>query len=174
MELVPIMQLEIGHTNYQLGNKGTDGIYELTPIPSKPLPPLEGDLEMDDGTVVSIHTDGYPWVTVTMLSEMENVVGGETAVECGDKSLYKDPMIEDKTDIKNWLARMSARARTNAQYSSYRLKVVSERLRMFAEKIDADRAAPSDLEADPDVIGASLVVRSVPRPPFTRTYCLAL
>lgn len=43
----------------------------------------------DDQPVVSWHTDSYPFVCVTMLSDCTNMIGGETALRCGNNEIKK-------------------------------------------------------------------------------------
>ena len=58
MEVVPIMPIEIGHTNYQLNEKGVDGVYELGAEPTKAYPPAK-EIPVDDGSYnVNWHYDG--------------------------------------------------------------------------------------------------------------------
>lgn len=43
----------------------------------------------DDAPVVDWHTDSYPFVCVTMLSDCTNMIGGETALRTGDGKILK-------------------------------------------------------------------------------------
>jgi hypothetical protein len=43
----------------------------------------------DDKPIVDWHTDSYPFVCVTMLSDCTNMVGGETALRKADGSIMK-------------------------------------------------------------------------------------
>ena len=43
----------------------------------------------DDKPVVGWHTDSYPFVCVTMLSDCTDMVGGETALRTGDGNVMK-------------------------------------------------------------------------------------
>ena len=43
----------------------------------------------DDKPVVDWHTDSYPFVCVTMLSDCTNMIGGETALRTGDGDIMK-------------------------------------------------------------------------------------
>ncbi|GAA5825211.1 hypothetical protein JCM11251_006146 [Rhodosporidiobolus azoricus] len=101
IDLVPIMDLELGHVNYQLGAKGKDGV-RSTPISPAAQPPLfEGEelekvkalAEADGGDGpdcnVGFHRDAYPFVCVLMLSDCTNMIGGETALKCGDGRVVK-------------------------------------------------------------------------------------
>lgn len=66
--------MERGHTNYQIGPGGKAAIRNLSAEPSPPLPPVD-DIPEDDGEqVVGWHHDAYPFVAVTMLSDVRNMV----------------------------------------------------------------------------------------------------
>lgn len=43
----------------------------------------------DDEPIVDWHTDSYPFVCVTMLSDCTQMLGGETALRTGDGSIRK-------------------------------------------------------------------------------------
>jgi len=43
----------------------------------------------DDKPIVDWHTDSYPFVCVTMLSDCTNMIGGETALRKGDGEIMK-------------------------------------------------------------------------------------
>ena len=43
----------------------------------------------DDKPIVDWHTDSYPFVCVTMLSDCTNMIGGETALRTGDGEVVK-------------------------------------------------------------------------------------
>ena len=43
----------------------------------------------DDKPIVDWHTDSYPFVCVTMLSDCTNMIGGETALRTGDGDIVK-------------------------------------------------------------------------------------
>ncbi|KAL4890901.1 hypothetical protein BDV59DRAFT_75232 [Aspergillus ambiguus] len=84
VDLLPVMDYEIGHVNISVNNK------------EKPSECLEGTAETTthsfakvgcrkvDRPVVGWHTDSYPFVCVTMLSDCKGMVGGETALKRGD------------------------------------------------------------------------------------------
>ncbi|KAL8283877.1 hypothetical protein RQP46_005309 [Phenoliferia psychrophenolica] len=97
IDLVPVMECELGHTNYQLGESGKAGVRlsPLTPVPSD-LPGVQvTDIgtyqalaDADDGSsttgthnVVDFHYDSYPFVCVLMLSDVSKMIGGETALQ---------------------------------------------------------------------------------------------
>lgn len=98
MEVVPIMPYELGHTNVQTPNRGS--VKEtLATLGPEPLPALVPSTESDSETesddepgkepVVGWHNDSYPWVCVLMLSDASTMMGGETALQCGDGSIRK-------------------------------------------------------------------------------------
>ena len=43
----------------------------------------------DDDPIVDWHTDSYPFVCVTMLSDCTNMIGGETALRTGTGGIMK-------------------------------------------------------------------------------------
>ena len=43
----------------------------------------------DDKPIVDWHTDSYPFVCVTMLSDCSNMIGGETALKTGTGDILK-------------------------------------------------------------------------------------
>lgn len=95
------MDIELGHTNYQLGDKGAAGIKDTPIEPSlQELGVAVSDLakfqelaDKEDGNspdnVVSWHYDSYPFVCVLMLSDVSSMIGGETALQCGDGRIAK-------------------------------------------------------------------------------------
>ena len=72
VDLVPCMDLEIGHINLS-----------STTISDSPTNEEEGK------PIVDWHTDAYPFVVVTMLSDCTNMVGGETVLRKGDGNTMK-------------------------------------------------------------------------------------
>ncbi|EEQ88627.1 hypothetical protein RJZ56_000367 [Blastomyces dermatitidis] len=75
IDLVPAMDWEIAHINISVPSQADKG-QNLTS-------------EDDDEPIVDWHTDSYPFVCVTMLSDCTNMVGGETALRKGDGSIVK-------------------------------------------------------------------------------------
>lgn len=69
------MDWEIGHVNISVPSQVDKG---------QTLNSTE-----DDEPIVDWHTDSYPFVCVTMLSDCTNMVGGETALRKGDGSIVK-------------------------------------------------------------------------------------
>jgi len=91
LDLVPVMDLEIGHTNYQVEKEGQEGIKALNPVPSPPAPPTDQPMPETDLSEDALywHYDSYPFVCVLMLSDCTTMQGGETAIKCGDGSIIR-------------------------------------------------------------------------------------
>lgn len=92
VDLVPAMDLEIGHVNISVQteeekNKALAAVAE------------KANRDADEGVagcpwesndpIVDWHTDSYPFVCVTMLSDCTNMIGGETALRKGDGEVIK-------------------------------------------------------------------------------------
>lgn len=92
IDLVPVMDWEIGHTNVQVGRKGVSGVWELGEIPTPALSAEEVsslDKEDNDKLVDDWHVDSYQFVCVVMLSDASTMRGGETAIETGTGDVVK-------------------------------------------------------------------------------------
>jgi hypothetical protein len=77
VDLVPVMDYEIGHINISVpGSKDTVDYEAL------------GD-EDDTHSVVGWHRDSYPFVCVLMMSDTTDMVGGETALKTGTGEIKK-------------------------------------------------------------------------------------
>ncbi|PGH03508.1 hypothetical protein AJ79_07343 [Helicocarpus griseus UAMH5409] len=76
IDLVPAMDWEIGHINISV--PGQDEKSQAVALSDE-----------NDKPIVDWHTDSYPFVCVTMLSDCTNMVGGETALRKGDGSIAK-------------------------------------------------------------------------------------
>lgn len=77
--------MELAHTNFQVGAGGKAALRSLSEEPSPPLPPAENMPEDDGTSVVGWHHDAYPFVAVTMLSDVTNMVSStmlEAVVSC--------------------------------------------------------------------------------------------
>lgn len=87
------MNLEIGHINISV--KSTEQTRnEIATIEREKRSHDEdegiaGCPWEDDKPVVGWHTDSYPFVCVTMLSDCTNMVGGETALRTADGTVMK-------------------------------------------------------------------------------------
>lgn len=71
VELVPVMDYEIGHINLSIPGDKTDS---------------DND---DDGAIVGWHRDSYPFVCVLMMSDTTDMIGGETALRTGTGEIRK-------------------------------------------------------------------------------------
>jgi hypothetical protein len=77
VDLVPVMDYEIGHINISVpGNKNNIEAGLL-------------DDEDDTHSVVGWHKDSYPFVCVLMMSDTTGMVGGETALRTGTGTIKK-------------------------------------------------------------------------------------
>ncbi|KAG9236905.1 hypothetical protein BJ875DRAFT_438978 [Amylocarpus encephaloides] len=77
VDVVPVMDYEIGHVNLSLPRKGND--YDSKTMIS----------EEDDTPIVGWHRDSYPFVCVLMMSDTTGMVGGETALRTGTGEIKK-------------------------------------------------------------------------------------
>lgn len=106
VDLVPVVDYEICHTNVQLGDGGLDGVWDTPVVPPEPSEEerlgfeegkrkREGEGEVDDGdddlekAIVSWHRDSHPFVCVVMLSNSEFMTDGETELQKGDGTTMK-------------------------------------------------------------------------------------
>ena len=92
IELVPSMDLEIAHIN--LSQVSAEQKEELdNALQEKQHRDADegvaGCQWEDDKPIVDWHTDSYPFVCVTMLSDCTNMIGGETALLKGDGEIMK-------------------------------------------------------------------------------------
>lgn len=82
IELIPAMDLEIAHINLSVQSQ-EHMEEELRAY-------HENDDEDDDkDAIVGWHTDSYPFVCVTMLSDCSSMIGGETALRTGSGEIWK-------------------------------------------------------------------------------------
>ncbi|KUJ22391.1 uncharacterized protein LY89DRAFT_606913 [Mollisia scopiformis] len=70
VELVPVMDYEIGHINLS-------------------VPGMIQNQGMEEDALVGWHRDSYPFVCVLMMSDTTNMVGGETALRTGTGEIKK-------------------------------------------------------------------------------------
>ena len=77
VELVPVMDYEIGHINMSIPGSKTE--YESSAMIS----------EDDEEAIVGWHRDSYPFVCVLMMSDTTGMVGGETALRTGTGEIKK-------------------------------------------------------------------------------------
>lgn len=81
IELIPAMDLEIAHINLSVHTE------EAAEKELKEFREMDGDDNED--AIVGWHTDSYPFVCVTMLSDCTNMLGGETALRTGSGEIMK-------------------------------------------------------------------------------------
>ncbi|KEF53838.1 uncharacterized protein A1O9_10240 [Exophiala aquamarina CBS 119918] len=92
IELVPQMDLEIAHINLnQISAEQKEE--DLKAMQEKQHRDADEGVSgcpwEDDKPIVDWHTDSYPFVCVTMLSDCTNMIGGETALLKGDGDIMK-------------------------------------------------------------------------------------
>ncbi len=92
VELVTEMDFEIAHINISVKSEKQKA-EELEAFMDKKLTEddegIAGCPWEDDKPIVDWHTDSYPFVCVTMLSDCTSMIGGETALRTGDGEVVK-------------------------------------------------------------------------------------
>lgn len=93
VELVPVMPYEIAHINLSSKSK-EEAERELRRHQEQeryiPTDEAIGDCrEATETPIVGWHTDSYPFVCVLMMSNVESMVGGETAIRKTDGQILK-------------------------------------------------------------------------------------
>lgn len=92
IDLVPEMDLEIAHINISVKSE-EEKREELEAVAERAN--YEADEGIggcpweDDKPIVGWHTDSYPFVCVTMLSDCTDMIGGETALRTGKGDIMK-------------------------------------------------------------------------------------
>ncbi|KAI0539226.1 hypothetical protein GGR58DRAFT_242257 [Xylaria digitata] len=92
IDLVPEMDLEIAHINISVKSE-EEKREELEAVAERAN--YEADEGIggcpweDDKPIVGWHTDSYPFVCVTMLSDCTDMIGGETALRTGNGDIMK-------------------------------------------------------------------------------------
>lgn len=106
IELTTEMDLEIGHVNISVKSE-QERRAELDEIATN-----RAGFESDEGIagcpwevpedkpIVDWHTDSYPFVCVTMLSDCTTMVGGETALRTGTGEIMK---VRGPQMVCNWI-----------------------------------------------------------------------
>ncbi|KAH8693614.1 hypothetical protein BGW36DRAFT_345295 [Talaromyces proteolyticus] len=88
IDLVPVMDWEIAHINISIQSEGEQAkaleVAQRDADEGVAACPLE-----DDHPILDWHTDSYPFVCVTMLSDCTNMIGGETALRKGNGGIVK-------------------------------------------------------------------------------------
>ena len=86
------MDFEIGHINISMptAEQKREGLATIVEKTSRDADEgVAGCPCEDDKPIVDWHTDSYPFVCVTMLSDCTNMVGGETALRTGKGEVMK-------------------------------------------------------------------------------------
>ncbi|RAH56986.1 hypothetical protein BO85DRAFT_373159 [Aspergillus piperis CBS 112811] len=86
VDLVPVMDFELGHVNIS-GHSEEEK--HNAPKKAEVLGKGIAVKPSDDDAIVDWHTDSYPFVCVTMLSDCTNMIGGETALRTGNGEIVK-------------------------------------------------------------------------------------
>ncbi|KAL8709119.1 MAG: hypothetical protein Q9220_006140 [cf. Caloplaca sp. 1 TL-2023] len=92
VELVTEMDFEIAHINISVKSEKQTAEEMAAFVDKKAFEDDEGIAGCpweDDKPIVDWHTDAYPFVCVTMLSNCEKMIGGETALKTGDDEIVK-------------------------------------------------------------------------------------
>jgi hypothetical protein len=92
VELVPEMDFEIGHINISVQSEEQKAEAWAAAAERASREADEGVAGCpweDDKPIVDWHTDSYPFVCVTMLSDCTTMVGGETALRTGTGDILK-------------------------------------------------------------------------------------
>ncbi|KAL4944914.1 hypothetical protein BDV06DRAFT_219849 [Aspergillus oleicola] len=92
VDLIPAMDFDIGHINLSIfseeeKNKALNAMLEKATRAAHQG--VSGCAWEDDDPIVDWHTDSYPFVCVTMLSDCTGMIGGETALRTGDGQVVK-------------------------------------------------------------------------------------
>ena len=92
IDLVTEMDFEIGHINISVKSE-KQREEELRAYAEKASTEADEGIAgcpwEDDKPIVDWHTDSYPFVCVTMLSDCTNMIGGETALRTGTGDILK-------------------------------------------------------------------------------------
>lgn len=93
VDLVPVMDYEICHTNVQLGSAGLEGVKDTPIRPPKAPKVLDNNQGLIDkpakNAIVPWHRDSHPFVCVVMLSDARYMTEGETEIQRGDGKTIK-------------------------------------------------------------------------------------
>lgn len=93
VDLIPVMNSEIAHVNISVKSvqAARDELESMEPgmESSSERPNKARRVDIDEKPVVGWHTDSYPFVCVTMLSDCTNMIGGETALRTANNEVLK-------------------------------------------------------------------------------------
>jgi hypothetical protein len=93
VELVPVVDYEIAHTNVQLGSGGLDAARNTPIEPPEATPEAIAALQKNEpkqeggkekASIIEWHHDSHPFVCVVMLSDARHMTGGETVLKTGN------------------------------------------------------------------------------------------
>ena len=115
VELVPEMDFEIAHINISVKSEKQKA-EELEAFRDRSLTEADEGIAgcpwEDEKPIVDWHTDSYPFVCVTMLSDCTNMMGGETALRTGDGEMVKvrgPQMVRTSANKRNNKANLAVR-----------------------------------------------------------------
>ncbi|KAL8695486.1 MAG: hypothetical protein Q9218_000064 [Villophora microphyllina] len=159
VDLVTEMDFEIAHINISVKSEAQKKEEIKAASEKKAFEEDEGIAGCpweDDKPIVHWHTDSYPFVCVTMLSDCTSMVGGETALRAGNGEIIKvrgpqmhqalraigmteritmvtsfrprSPNLPDNT-VLTTVRPISDLSELYSQYSEYRLEILEERIR---------------------------------------------
>lgn len=93
IDLVPEMDFEIAHVNLSMKSEEQKQAELAASSLERKLTEADEGIAgcpwEDDKPIVDWHTDSYPFVCVTMLSDCTDMIGGETALKTGDGDIMK-------------------------------------------------------------------------------------
>lgn len=92
VELIPQMSFEIANINISMQSEQQkkEALAAASEKASREADEgVAGCPWEDDTPIVDWHTDSYPFVCVTMLSDCKNMIGGETALRTGNGDVMK-------------------------------------------------------------------------------------
>ena len=92
VDVLPQMDFEIGHINIsmQTEEQKRESLAAFAEKTSREADEgVSGCPWEDDNPIVDWHTDSYPFVCVTMLSDCTDMIGGETALRTGNGDIMK-------------------------------------------------------------------------------------
>ncbi|KAI1964963.1 hypothetical protein LOZ58_001655 [Ophidiomyces ophidiicola] len=84
IDLLPVMDWEIGHINISIKSEK-----EAKQAMVNTAKKTKNGEEEEEMPIVDWHTDSYPFVCVLMLSDCTHMIGGETALRKGDRSILR-------------------------------------------------------------------------------------
>lgn len=107
VDLVSVMDFEIGHVNISVSSETektkalTDALEQINNEASEGA---SGEPWEDRNPIVDWHTDSYPFVCVTMLSDCNDMIGGETALRKGNGEVVEVRGPQMVSQLDHWLS----------------------------------------------------------------------